>query len=272
MTAFIDLQSIYEVVEVYGSDAVTFLQGQLTCDISTLNTQVIWGAHCNIKGRVVAVFMLFQHAESFFLITSQGLAGKLIATLQRYVFRANVTLARADYCCYGLLQHTTAQCPESHYITRDASYIIALPGQRSLILMPQPPDTISDNSNTWQQTTIALAEPQLYLQTSAMFLPSELGLDALGGISLKKGCYIGQEIIARMYYLGKANKGVRQIMHQAKAQPGAALYQDTKVIGNLITSTPFNDGFISLASLNHEVRPPLYLDIAQQALVSLHST
>lgn len=260
MDTYIDLQPVYEVVKVSGADAVTFLQGQLTCDISELDNQVIWGAYCNIKGRVVALFRLFKHHQCCFLIVSQGLANKLIKTLQRYIFRAKVNVVRADYYCYGLLQCPRTDCPEGQYMPQHEDYYLALPHQRGLFLTPQQLADAYDNSNAWQQAAIALNEPQLYPQTCALFLPDELGLDALGAVSLNKGCYVGQEIIARMHYLGKAKKTMRQITHQIKAEPGATLYHDAQAVGHIITSAATDDGFVSLANLKKDITAPVYLD------------
>ena len=266
----IDLRPIYQVIEVSGNDAAIFLQGQLTCDLTQLDNQVTWGAHCNVKGRVVALFRLFKHDDGFMLIVSHGLADKLIKTLQRYVFRAKVSLSLTDYGCYGLLQHDIADCPEGYYVKQHNDYVVGLPGQRILRLSHQAPDTLQPDANTWQQTAIAHNEPHLYPETSEVFLPNELGLDALGGVSLTKGCYIGQEIIARLHYLGKAKKGVYQVTHESFAEPGTALYQQSKAVGQIITSAKTHNGYVSLASLKTDLTPPLYLDASGQSLVSLH--
>ena len=269
----IDLQSIYEVIEVSGADAAQFLQGQLTCDINnTAKQQVIWGAHCNIKGRVVGLFRLIRYQQNFFLIVSYGLADKLIQTLGRYIFRSKVSLSLTNYQCYGLLQHRMKNCPENHYIKKNNDYYLNLPDQRILKLSHRIPDETQSDTNPWKRIGITLNEPQLYQSTCEVFLPNELALDILNGISFTKGCYIGQEIIARMHYLGKAKKSICQITHKDFAKPGTIIFQDTQDAGQIITSAKFNDGYISLASLKKNLTPLLYLDKTEKKPIHLYNT
>ncbi|MCX7122339.1 MAG: hypothetical protein NTV32_01445 [Gammaproteobacteria bacterium] len=151
------------VISVTGPDARKFLQGQLTCDMSLLSeAHPLRGAHCNLKGRVEAIYVISIQDEVIALQTPDDVAEHALKHLQPYARFSKVQL---DFSLTG------DQMDESTRIAEIQSGIARL-----------HPDTVG------------------------RFLPQELGLIALGAVNFKKGCYLGQEIVARLHYLGKLKK------------------------------------------------------------------
>ena len=156
------------VISVTGPDALKFLQGQLTCDMNLLSeTHPLRGAHCNLKGRVEAIYAISMQGETILLKTPDDVAEHALKHLQPYSRFSKVKL--------------------------------------ELTLTDETVDSITRIAEI--QTGIA----QLHPDTVGRFLPQELGLIELGAVDFKKGCYLGQEIVARLHYLGKLKK---QLVYQ----------------------------------------------------------
>ena len=151
------------VISVSGPDAQKFLQGQLSCDMNRLSeTQSLRGAHCNLKGRVEALYTISMQGEAICLQTPDDVAAHALKQLQPY---ARFSKVKLDLILTGDEMDETARIAEI-------------------------------------QAGIARLHPD----TVGRFLPQELGLIELGAVDFKKGCYLGQEIVARLHYLGKLKK------------------------------------------------------------------
>jgi len=217
------------VLSVSGKDAVTFLQGQLTCNVNEINeAQSSLGAFCNAKGRVVSTFLLTKDQDSFLLILPKALLSEVKHKLERYILRSAVTLTdQSERRVLIGLHHQDNQSIDlldnaapSFGTARQAPGLLSVsfPLQRSLIIAETPvamefwSARTKDgrfsprSSKLWRYLDILSGLPWLSIETTEVFIPQTLNLDKLGGISFKKGCYTGQEIVARTHYLGKAKK------------------------------------------------------------------
>ncbi len=153
---------------VEGPDAFSFLQGQLTCDLTLLKKEYpLRGAHCNIKGRVEALYDIFLKEAGIILVTPEDVIAHALEKLQFYARFSKVKLS-----------------------------IISL------------------------DYAIEKKRPRLYPQTLGRFLPQELGLDQTDALSYSKGCYIGQEVVARVHYLGKLKRELVKTPFVEIARPG----------------------------------------------------
>jgi folate-binding protein YgfZ len=232
------------ILKISGDDAATFLQGQLTCDIRELNDQRHGlGAYCNLQGRVLATFRIFQADNHYYLIMPADLVDTTLETLKKYIFRSKVSLENktADFACFGLagdesqvflqtyfkeIPRTTNQAVHINNVSllnvdsvQPRFYLIAEKKIAKEIMETLPAQKILMTEEDWRRLEILAGIPTIYPETSGKFTPHMLNYPALNGVSLTKGCYLGQEIIARTEYLGKAKRQLQQIKIMTEEMP-----------------------------------------------------
>jgi len=212
----------FKILQVSGADAAQFLQGQITCNIKELqDNNSFFAALCNPKGRVISTFLLLKSTDAFLLILPSDLLEKVKSTLQKYIMRANVLLQEVSelFCLTGLTcdNETAAHLNlpeldfayENNWIKLPAGYYLLIACtteslRRWEALSKQ--GFLAKNTAAWQAVNIRAGLAWLTPQSSAVYIPQMLNLDKLGGVSFTKGCYTGQEIIARTHYLGQAKR------------------------------------------------------------------
>lgn len=245
------------VLQVAGTQAMPFLQGQITCNINDITEENgSIGALCTAQGKVISTFILIKMASAYGLILPATLLDTVKSRLQKYILRADVQLTDCtdSFCLIGLAgmeMHTGAlfSCTQ----TQDTVTAINL-GHRQLLLA-NPDQAIEiwaahqkqgytpENSTHWRYLDILAGIPWLDAETSEQFIPQMLNLDKLGGISLNKGCYTGQEIVARTHYLGKAKRGLFLLAANAALLPASnsAIADDTgQVIGRVLSAAEYD--------------------------------
>ena len=220
------------VVRVAGADASAFLQGQVSNDLARLERErALLCALSTPQGRVVAVLRLVERAEGIVAILPATLVAPVIQRLKKYVLRAKVTLTdeSARWGVAGLLEpdRPSKQTADAHALAvGDEISVHALPNARHLLLGPHqalarlatwlgPPLPDSDR---WRLAAIESGEPQVYPATSDVFVAQMLNLDLVDGVSFSKGCYTGQEIIARTQHRGRIKR--RMLRYGLRASPG----------------------------------------------------
>jgi folate-binding protein YgfZ len=223
------LTAIYDlaVLEVSGTDAGKFLQGQLSCNINELNnSNSFFATFCNAKGRTISTLLILKNNNSYLVILPVILIEKVIAKLTMYVLRASVKLNNVSkqYCLIGLNSSNATTIRNfsntAFEVSNSSEIIINLSSQQPLYLVlsnlyqakqlwtqltEQEQLSIAD-SDMWNYQSISIGLAWLDQQSSEQYIPQMLNIDKLGGISFQKGCYTGQEIIARTHYLGKAKR------------------------------------------------------------------
>ena len=212
------------VLTVSGKDAAKLLQGQVTCDVNELtDTKSSLGALCNPKGRAITTFLLIKTGDTFLVILPEELLETVKKRLHTYILRSAVTLTDSSdqLCLIGLsapamqpepLFNTTQQ----DHITVNFSgtqnrYLVIADTDKAIALWSNQVDNQHfkpKNSDQWRYLDILSGIPWLTTETSEEFIPQMLNLDQLGGISYNKGCYTGQEIVARTHYLGKTKRAL----------------------------------------------------------------
>jgi folate-binding protein YgfZ len=231
---------------VTGADAATFLQGQLTSDVAALAPES-WqlSAWCTPKGRVLATFTLRRLATDHFeLLLPRLLLESVRRRLGLFVLRAKVVLADATDASVriGIGGPAAAQCVAalagtapagSRFAPIEGGALAALPGGRFLACVaPEEAPRLWERLGTaraagfpcWRWLTIQAGVPVILPATQDRFIPQMLNLDALGGVSFQKGCYTGQEIVARTQYLGRLKERLALAHAQAGPAPGARLF------------------------------------------------
>lgn len=236
------------VLQISGTDAATFLQGQITGNVHDVTEQQAkFAAMCNPKGRVISTFILKKHTDGFLLILPTALITTVKERLQRYVLRAKVSLTLTDLSVLGVSSsNTDFLSTEQHCIHL---------GQRDLLLTNDVAAVWQDflargyqatTEQCWQYLDIVAGLPWLTLDTSEQFIPQMLNLDALGGISYSKGCYTGQEIVARTHYLGKAKRALFVAESSITAQPNTDIINAAGQGVGLVLASAFNTLLIVL--------------------------
>ncbi|MEX2353674.1 MAG: hypothetical protein WD709_05760 [Gammaproteobacteria bacterium] len=269
---FANLSSL-GIIKISGDDARSFLQAQFTCDMNMNNPGYARpGAWCNPKGRVIANFLILSNNDSYLLLLPTELINKVCQRLQMFVLRSKVEIQNPGdtYGCYGLY----IDDPDA-FISREipANIIAAqLPGAiPGRIILAGPVDALDALASTFPQTGInaaGLADwealdieagiPWILADTSEQVLPQELNLDRLDGLSYNKGCYPGQEIVARLHFRGQLKRrlyGGYIDSDTANPQPGAKLSRegDSNTSGIIINSIRKSAKTVrSLAVLNIE--------------------
>lgn len=222
-----DLSS-HGLIAVSGADALTFLQGQFTNDIKQVQEAAQFTGYCTAKGRLLALFYAFSMNEVIYLQCPRTLIPELVKRLRMFVLRSKVIVedVSEQFVCLGLASadsaahiqhlpihpHETSQTPwgtlirltDSHGKQRAQLITEASKAEqtwKTLIATFNPADT-----HQWDVLEIQAGIPQIYKVTQEQFVPQMVNLDALNGINFKKGCYTGQEIVARTHYLGKVKR------------------------------------------------------------------
>jgi folate-binding protein YgfZ len=248
MTSFFCILPEIQSVVVTGDKAATFLQGQLTCDVRDITlTQTRRGAYCTPKGRVLATCRVFQYRAHFYVSLPAEIAEPVIARLKKYAIFSAVDLAQDDaFAVIGCVGAEIGEAlavwfdglpaePDSAIFSKDVLLVrtqdakkvprFELIGRREAIdsLRAKLAEKYAEKaSEIWQLSEIQAHIPTIYAHTSDLFTPQMLNYPALQGVSFKKGCYTGQEVIARTHYLGKAKRHLclLQVENEELAVPG----------------------------------------------------
>ena len=215
------------LIQASGVDTEEFLQGQLTNDVRLVNHQASQlNAYCSPKGRILACFRLFMMGEDYYLDFPRSLLESTIKRLQMFILRSNVTLKDASdtFVRFGLmgdnspmlLQDTFDAIPHrpNEVLLTEGITVICLPGpatrfeihgetKKLIPLWDRLKETAQPaGAGSWSLLDIQAGIPTITPEIADIFVPQMLNLQALDGVSFKKGCYTGQEIVARMQYLG----------------------------------------------------------------------
>ncbi|HSD61893.1 MAG TPA: folate-binding protein, partial [Burkholderiales bacterium] len=211
-------------IRVSGEDALSFLQGQLTCDVRQVNaTAARYGGYCSPKGRLLATFLLWQSAGAFHMQLPQALREPIRKRLSMFVLRARVRLddASDDPVRMGIsgpaAEAALAQClgpvPQEPLglRERDGVVLIRLDAQRfEAVAPPERAPQLWDalarhatpgGAGCWDWLDVRAGITTVLPTTQDQFIPQMANLDLIGGVSYDKGCYTGQEIVARTHYL-----------------------------------------------------------------------
>lgn len=265
------------VLAVRGADAAKFLQGQLTCNLNYLSdTRASLGARCTQKGRMQSSFRILLQGDGVVLAMASDLLEPQLADLKKYaVFsKSKLTDESAAWVRFGLVDADQAlaslglQLPaETDSVVR-AGDLIAIrvsPGRTELWAPAAQAQTLhsqlaaqlkESDLNPWLLGQIRAGIGQVMPQTRELFIPQMLNLQAVGGVSFKKGCYTGQEIVARMQYLGKLKRHLYRLSLVAGElpAPGTPLFSAShaSAIGEVVLAAHAGNEVELLAVLQAE--------------------
>ncbi|HEY6644876.1 hypothetical protein [Povalibacter sp.] len=253
-------------VFVAGPDAREFLQGQLSFDMQRLTPQRLELASCSSpQGRVQAVLWMIQRSDAILLILPAELVDAVVIRLRKYALRARIKVeSGVDRFVIGGVRATGEPQASRSHLERDGISLIQWPTDPDRMLIVAPHGTPMQNdaqfATDWQQADIRAGLPQVYLQTHELFVAQMLNVDLLGGISFEKGCYTGQEIIARTHFRGTVKR--RMVAFRADGappSPAARILSGDSHAGDVVDSVATPQGcellaVVSLAELQKELR------------------
>ncbi|MDD2057728.1 folate-binding protein YgfZ [Pseudomonas sp. GD03860] len=273
-SAFFCTLSHEGVLAVRGSDAGKFLQGQLTCNLNYLNDSTSsLGARCMVKGRMQSSFRILPEADGFLLAMTRELLEPQLADLKKYaVFsKAKLTDDSDAWVRFGLSNGEAALqalglevSAQVDGVTRHDGLVAVLvstgrvelwvPAQQAAAVQAQLAAHLPEGSlNDWLLGQIRAGIGQVMAQTRELFIPQMINLQAVGGVSFKKGCYTGQEIVARMQYLGKLKRRQYRVAlaDEQVPEPGTEIFSPThnSSVGEVVLAARAAEGCELLAVL-----------------------
>jgi len=237
----------HQVLTITGRDAAAFAQAQFMNDVAALPVgHWHWNGWLSPKGRVIALFALLRFdAETLWLILPDADAESLAGELRRYVFRSKLTLAaRDDLHAHGRFARPTQANGATFAIDGDAVEL-DLGGDGGPRTLRIAPATAADDAMAaahWRRYDLQHGLPRLHGEQVEAWTPQQLSLERLHAFSVKKGCYPGQEIVARTHFLGKAKRGLMRLQGAGigalgdvtAGSPGEAAPAGARAIGQLI--------------------------------------
>ena len=246
------------LLRVSGSDAETFLQGQLSNDINNLgNSSVQLNAYCQHQGKILALFWVTKNEDSFFLSFPKDLLEAIKPRLQMFIIMSDVVIEdiTKDYIQVGCIDEAHQK---ALVINDKLSLIIADKQDINKFNM--------ESIDHWNMVCIDSLLPEIFSVTSEKLVPQMLNLDINEfGVNFSKGCYPGQEVVARLHYLGSAKRRLFAFEVDANANVGDSIYCATsrsaiargaryKSSGIVVFKLKYNSNFYCLATLDVEIK------------------
>jgi len=228
------------VIRVAGEEAAKFLQGQLTQDVALLGlSEARLAAFCNAKGRMQASFIVFKRShEEILLVCSRDILAATLKRLSMFVLRAKAKLsdATADYALWGLAGDAIysiagGACPVWEKADFDAVNLVFLyPGAgqpRALWCAPAgtpPPAGAAMPLERWHWLEVQSGIAMITQPIFEAFVPQMLNYESVGGVNFKKGCYPGQEIVARSQFRGTLKRRAYVAHTEGAAHTGQEVF------------------------------------------------
>jgi len=246
------------LLKVSGNDAESFLQGQLSNDIKKLDTlNVQLNAYCQHQGKILALFWVMKHEDSFFLSFPLELLEAIKPRLQMFIIMSDVVIQdiTKEYTQVGSIGETHQKA----LVINDKLSLIITETQDSNKFNMEPKEH-------WNKACIDSLLPEIFSVTSEKLVPQMLNLDINEfGVNFSKGCYPGQEVVARLHYLGSAKRRLFAFKLEVDTNVGDSLYCASsrsakargaryKSSGMVVFKLKYNSNFYCLATLDVEIK------------------
>ena len=270
--------SHFGLIRVEGEDAESFLQGQLTNDLRQVTEDHSnLAGWCSAKGRMLANFRCLRRGDTYYLQTPLENLPTVLKRLGMYVLMAKVTLSDASDelmrmgitgdCAESLLQNQFAEIPaQANAVAQQSGVsLIRLPGDTPRFELLGPAEALIAfwqqaqsqavrlGDDFWALQEIRAGVPVIYPATSEAFVPQMTNMQLVDGVSFTKGCYTGQEVVARMQYLGKLKRRMylAHVTSDTQPQPGDELHSPGSTsgqgTGKVVDARPADGGYDLLA-------------------------
>lgn len=276
-TAFFCPLSHEGVLAIHGPDASKFLQGQVTCNLNYLDdNSCSLGARCTPKGRMQSSFRIVGVTDGYLLAMASELVATQLADLQKYAVFSKSKLSdeSAEWARFGLSGGDAVLAGLGLDLAREADSVVRsdallalrlsdgraelwAPANQAQALHASLAAQLPESPlNDWLLAQVRAGVGQVLASTREQFIPQMLNLQALGGVSFKKGCYTGQEIVARMQYLGKLKRRLYRLALAGDqlAEPGLELFSPVhgSSVGEVVLAARSDSGVELLAVLQED--------------------
>lgn len=276
----------WALVSVQGADSVSYLQGQITLDVSSLDaSHHLPAAHCDAKGKMWSNLRLFHRGEGYAYLVRRSLRDTQIAELKKYAVFSKVTIAADDDAVLLGVAGFQARAALTNLFDTlpDSETPVVQQGETTLLWFDQPAerfllvtsleqaqalqqkladDASLNDSTQWLALNIEAGLPVIDSATSAQFIPQAANLQALNAISFKKGCYTGQEMVARAKYRGANKRALWWLAGNASHLPAAndslelQMGERWRRTGTVLAAVQLDDGVVWVqAVLNNDLEP-----------------
>jgi hypothetical protein len=295
--------SHYGLIEASGDEVTEFLQGQLTNDIKLVSESLgQLSAYCNPKGRILANFRIFKRNGHYFLRLRADTLEATLKRLRMYVMRSKVVLADSSDTLMrigiaglkateklAVLFKAVAEKTDEACFENDIT-LIRLFGElprfeaygpieqiQALWANLQQEEAVQIGENSWNLLTIRAAIPEIVADTVEEFVPQMVNLQAINSLSFTKGCYPGQEVVARMHYLGKLKRRlfIGSLESDTLPCPGQAIFaghEDNQKAGQIVTASWSSNKkieFLAVLQIEKAEQGSLYLESAENSAIEL---
>ncbi len=286
------------VIAFRGEETATFLQGQLTNDVRALHADSAqWSGYCSPKGRLLGNFLMWRQGDDYCLQLSGDILPGVQKRLSMFILRAkvqardasdeSVRLVVAGKQALAAVTAAMGAAPEAamHSVAGEAGQVIRV-GQDKFVLSISPEhatavwQTLCRSATpvgapVWDWLRLNAGVPMIVAATQEQFVPQMVNLEVIGGVSFQKGCYPGQEIVARSQYLGKLKRRMFLAHVDAEAAPGDSLYSadiEGQATGTVVNAAPAPAGgfdVLAVAQVESAHTQTLHLKAADGAALSL---
>ncbi len=232
------------LLKLSGSDTQTFLQGQLSNDINALVDGIVQiNAYCQHQGKIIALLWVMKQDDDFYLSLPNDLSEIVTKRLTMFKMMSEVTIT-----------DVTDQLIQLGVIGEQLDNAFKLNNQQSVVLIESLGSIELANESEWEMACINNNVPEVVLATSEKFVPQLLNLDIDElGVNFSKGCYPGQEVVARLHYLGKSKRRMRQFECEGEINLGDELIAEgsksAKASGVVVRQVNINDKSYCLATI-----------------------
>jgi len=271
------------IIHCHGADAEKFLQGQFSNDLTALPSPGgQWSSYSTAKGRMIANFYILRAADGFWLLLSRDLTDTVAERLRKFRLMAKVDIedATASHALLGLWGRGAMEILRDlgGADALDAPHAVSVHQEAKMVRLPWPEPSFlilveADASPLWREQlqargaelvaggrwvldSIRAGIAFINAATTEKVIPQELNLEVLGGISFTKGCYPGQEIVARSHYLGRLKNQCYRLRAHTSLEPGREIFSTAmgeQSIGLVIQAAAAEDGsFEALAVVRAE--------------------
>jgi len=246
------------LLKISGTDSESFLQNQLSNDIKKLDkTYAQLSAYCQHQGKIISLFWVIRYEGFFLLSFPLDLLEKIQSRLQMFVIMSDVVIedVTKDFRQVGLIN----EAHEEAFIIKDHLSVVLEKYNNEIL-------TNFESIKIWHEACINSQLPEIFSITSEKLVPQMLNLDINEfGVNFSKGCYPGQEVVARLHYLGSAKRRLFSFELDADANVGDSLYCATsrsaiargaryKSSGMVVFKLKYNSNFYCLATLDVEIK------------------
>lgn len=231
----------WQLVKISGNDNRQYLQGQVTNNINNLSEQsALFAAHCDAKGKMWSNLLLFQRGQDIYYIVRKSVAKKQIAELKKYAIFSKITIEMdTEFNMFGLTgaaipkEISTQMADKNCFTQNNTTYIqLPLPEERIIVVTPQP---LSDDllpCSDWLQLDLEAGYAIIDIENMESLLPQACNLQYFDAISFDKGCYCGQEMVARAQFRGANKRGLYLLSGKSEALPVIGDSLEYQIDGN----------------------------------------